>query len=373
MGKIVLFDPLFRGLVNQTKPQVIQIGAVGNAFGKPHTSGVMEVLHNQKYLEKEFEKDGIPVIWSFLLGTGPAISEGLGNGTLDFGCYGDFCGVMGKAKGIRSVALANGGRGQNIYIVVPAGDDQSRSLEDLRGKRVGFLKETYLHLEFEKLLARFGLSEKDFKVSNLGAGEGAAALLSGKLDAYVGSAFFLSFRDQGSVRVIYDSRREKEGFKGGKVVVGREDFVRRFPGITRRVVKAYVKAADWASREENRAEYLRLNTLTGTPFAAVAADHQGDALRDRNNPLLEKFFFDHYSQTVAFSLKRGMIQRSFEVRDWARETFVSEAVRELGLENVWSPEKECGADRAEGAEGTEPAADDLGKAAGWMDSSLFDR
>jgi sulfonate transport system substrate-binding protein len=190
------------------------------------------------------------------------------------------------------------------------------------------------------------------------------------LDAYVGSAFFLSFRDQGSVRVIYDSRRENEEFKGGKVVVGRENFVKRFPDITRRVVKAYVKAAYWASLEENRAEYLRLNTLTGSPFAAVAADHQGDALRDRNNPLLEKFFFDYYSKTVAFSRKRGMIHKSFKVRNWARGTFVSEAVRELGLENVWLAEKKRGTNRAREAK---QVADGLGKAAGWMDSSLFDR
>ncbi len=336
MGKLVFFDKDF---ANERKPLVIQIGAVGNAFGKPHTSGVMEVLHSQKFLETEFEKDGIAVIWSFLVGTGPAINEGLANGSVDFGCYGDLCGVLGKASGIESVALASGGRGTNVYIAVKADDDRNKSFWDLKGKRIGFRKGTPFHLQFEKLLFRHGLVEKDFDIFNVGIAEGTAALLSGKIDAYVGTAYFLSLQAEGFVRIIYDSRQENPSFKGNGVLVGRGEFVRHYPGIVQRVIKAYVKAAYWASDERNRVNFFEINTLKGMSYPAVETDHQGDALKGRKNPLLDDFFFRYFSSAVAFARQRGLIEKVFDVADWADKSFVEAALKDLGLENYWRDEK----------------------------------
>jgi sulfonate transport system substrate-binding protein len=319
----------------QDKPEVIHIGGVGNTFGKPFTAGVLEVLHSQKLLEKEFAKDGIRIDWNFFVGTGPAINEALASGKVDFGAYGDICGVIGKANGIQTTALADGGRGANIYIAVPAADQTTRTLEDLKGKRVGFLKGTYLHLEFERLLAKHHLNESDFQVFNLGQGEGAAALAASRIDAYVGTSYFYSLQQQGTLRVIYDSKKEEGIFQGGSVFVGRNEFIQKYPDVTRRVVKAYVEACHWASRPENREAFLRITTLIGVPYPAVKADYEGTSLRWRNSPLLDETFFRYYTNTVAFAKERELIRNGFDVTQWADPSYVDEAAKELGLEHFW--------------------------------------
>jgi sulfonate transport system substrate-binding protein len=326
----------------QPKPDVIQIGTVGNALGKPHTNRVMEVLHSQKLLEKEFEKDKIPVIWSFLVGTGPAINEALEAGTVDFGHYGDICGIAGKAKGLPTTALALGGRGLNIYIAVPAYDQRTQTLEDLKGKRVGFLSGTYLHLMFEKLLSRHHLTEKDFRIHNLGFAEGTAALLAGHIDAYVDISQVIQLRDQGLVRIIYDSKAEEFGFKGTSVLVGRNEFIQKYPDITRRFIQTYVQAAYWASSEEKREEYFHLNTFNGTSYGALQYDYEGTFLRSRNNPLLDDFFHQTYGEIIRFSKQRGFISRAFDLDEWVDKRFVESAVRELGFEGFWNEHQDAG-------------------------------
>jgi len=331
----LFFDGYHARSIHSPKPPVIQIGAVGNALGKPHTNRAMEVLHSQKLLEKEFEKDGIPIIWSFLVGTGPAINEELADENIDFGHYGNICGVVGKARGIRTRALAMGGRGLNIYIGVPPGDRTTRALGDLRGRRIGLLRETYLHLMFEKLLSRLGLTEDDFNIYNLGFAEGNVALMSGQIDAYVDIYNGINLHDGRRIRTIFDSREEADDFKGSAVLVGREAFIRRYPDITKRLVKAYVRAAHWASLEENRDEYLRMNSLTGISRPSLKFDYEGISLRWRNNPLLDDFFFRSYGETVDFSKRRGWIPEGFDVQKWADRSFLGDAVKDLGLEHFW--------------------------------------
>jgi sulfonate transport system substrate-binding protein len=324
----------------QDKPTVIRIGAVGNAFGKPFASGLMEVLHSQKLLEKEFEKDDIPVEWTFFVGTGPAINEALAAGKIDVGSYGDICGVIGKANGIQITALAGSGRGSNILIAVPATDTTSHSLEDLKGKRIGFLKGTYLHLEFEKLLAIHHLSDSDFQVFNLGNGEGTAALLAGRIDAYVGTSYYryLEQHDH-SLRVVYSSKNDPEDIKGGGLLVGRDEFVHQYPDITRRILKAYLQAAYWASQPKNREAFLRLSTKGGLPYESIKQDYEGTTVRARNNPLLDDYFFNYYTSTVDFSLKHGLIRQGFDVKQWADGTYINAALKELGLEHYWDVKK----------------------------------
>jgi sulfonate transport system substrate-binding protein len=322
----------------QEKPTIIRFGATGNAFGKPFANGLVEVVHSQKLLEQEFEKDGIPVEWSFYVGTGPAVNEALAADKIDFASYGDICGVIGKANGIHITALASSGRGSNIYIAVPGADKTTKTLEDLKGKRVGFLKGTYLHLEFEKLLVLHHLTDNDFQVFNLGSGEGTAALLAGRIDAYVGSSYFLYLEkhDQ-SLRVIYSSKTDSEDIKGGGLIVARDEFIKKYPDITKRVLKAYLKAAYWASQSKNRESFLKLSVLGGLPYEAVKADYEETSVRWRNDPLLDTYFYNYYTSTVDFSLQHGLIRQGFDVKQWADQSYIDSAVKELGWEHYWDP------------------------------------
>ena len=71
-------------------PKVIRLGLVGNAYGKPYTSGPQGYVNDRGLLEKEFAKDGIRIELSYFKGAGPAVNEALASGLADFGAIQGF-------------------------------------------------------------------------------------------------------------------------------------------------------------------------------------------------------------------------------------------------------------------------------------------
>jgi sulfonate transport system substrate-binding protein len=158
-----LITPLIAGpAFAQDKPKVIRLYGQGAGFGKPYGNQVIGVLRDRGLLEKEFEKDGIKVEWTFATGTGPAINEAIANGQTDFANYGGLPNIVGKAAGLPTKILASYGIG-NVYLAVRsnAGVDK---IEDLRGKKVAVAFSTINHLGFERFLDLHKLTAKVLKV-----------------------------------------------------------------------------------------------------------------------------------------------------------------------------------------------------------------
>jgi sulfonate transport system substrate-binding protein len=128
---------LLGALAGADAPTVIRLGVPGVGVGnRPVTGGSSaSTMHLRGMLEKEFQKDGIQITWSFLRGAGPAVNEAYANGLVDFSLLGDLPSIIGKAGGLKTRVLAATSIRQNLYLTVPAGSSV-HSLEDLRGKKV---------------------------------------------------------------------------------------------------------------------------------------------------------------------------------------------------------------------------------------------
>lgn len=319
----------------EKKPKVIYIGsAYGGGYGKPYSSGTVGIIHVQGLLEEEFKKDGIKIEWYFFKGAGPAVNEAVANGTLDFAYQGDLPSIIGKAGGLKTKLIAAGSVRSNVYVAVPS-DSSIVSIKDLKGKKVGVFRGTNAHLTINRILGANNLTEKDLKLYNLGQADADAALSSKDIDAGFYWFNLLNLRTLGLVRIIYSTKEAPDNWKnfGGFLVT--EKFAREYPEIVKRVVKVYVKAAQWGSQEENREELFRLFAKSGTPFSSWKEEHEGDLLKIRNSPLLDEFFFFHYKEGVTFSKEKSLIRNIFDVDKWIDKSYLESALKELGLENYW--------------------------------------
>ncbi len=193
-------------LASAAPPKEIRIAVPDVSAGSSHSGGgVVDVLYTRQLLEKEFANDGITVKWSFFKGAGPVVNEAFANGQVDFAYLGDLAAIIGKSGGLDSRLLAATARGVNHYLGVQPGSG-IKTLEDLKGKRVGIFRGTASQLSFDNALASVGLSEKDLKVINLDFSAALSALAARQIDATWGLAGLFALRDRGLAEIPLSTR-----------------------------------------------------------------------------------------------------------------------------------------------------------------------
>lgn len=317
-------------------PSVIRLGGQGAGFGKPYGTGIIGTLQAKGFVEDEFKADGIKIEWTFFTGTGPAINEAIANKLLDFANYGGLPNIVGKAGGLKTKVVASYGVG-TIYVAARKGLPIA-SIKDLKGRKVAVAKGTINHLSMNRLLADNGLTEKDLQIVHLTAPDQLAALTSGDVDAAFGSINFLGLRDKGIVDIVADTKGPPQPASFFGALTVHEDFAAKYPDHTRRVVKAFVKAAHWSSLEENREALIDLWALSGSPRTAIAEDLEGQDLAQRNNPRIDGFYRTQYADAVAFALENRLIRSSIDLDAWIDASHLDAALKELNLQTFW-PER----------------------------------
>jgi sulfonate transport system substrate-binding protein len=123
------------------------------------------------------------VEWSEF-GSGNLMVEAADAGAVDL-AYGSeippvFAAVSGAA--IKVVGVIRGDVNEQV-VLVPQGSTV-RTVADLKGKRVGYVRATTTHYYLSRMLAEVGLSLADVQLVNLTPSDGLAAFRSGTLDAW---------------------------------------------------------------------------------------------------------------------------------------------------------------------------------------------
>jgi sulfonate transport system substrate-binding protein len=317
------------------KPSVIRVSFPGVGVGnRPVVGGSpFNLLHLRGTLEDEFKNDGVPIKWSFLRGAGPAVNELYANGLDDVSLLGDLPSIVGRAGGLKTRILASAGK-TNLYIVVPT-DSTIKTLNDLRGKRFGVFKGTCLQLSANRIFEANGFSERDVRALNMDTATMKAALITKDIDAGIGTSDIIALRDQGAVRIIYQTKGDPR-FTCNSTVLASDDFVRKYPAYTKRIVRDYVLAAKWITdHQQDLGEALRLWSKSGTPFSNFKEDWSGESIRDKASPLVDPYLVSRYKKNVADAKKYGLIRNTFEIEPWLDTSFLDQVLKEEKLEGEW--------------------------------------
>lgn len=316
----------------EPKPSVIRIGTPAGGYGKPFTTGDLGTVHALGLFEEEFKRDGIAIEWNFLKSTGPGINESFANDTLDFANIGDLPAIAGRAGGLKTRLVAAGGRGTETYVIVP-GDSRVTSVKDLRGKKIGVQKGTYMHAAMDKILHDFGLTEKDLRVLNMDNATMQNAIASKDIDAAFATSVAFDLRNRGVAKIIYSTQTAPESYKNVSAILVSDQFARKYPGITRRLVKVYVKAAVTAAK--NRNESFKLWTKAGSPLATLKEDFNGKTIQFITSPKIDEHLITHYRDSIKYYQEIGLIRKNVDLDKWIDRSFIDAAIKELKAENVW--------------------------------------
>jgi len=338
----VLFTFGFASLTSQARadaPSVIRIGYPGVGIGnRPASFGnAVATLHLRGLLEDEFKKDGIKVQWTFLRGAGPAVNELFANGLLDFSHLGDLPSVVGRASALKYKVLGSSGVRGNIYVSVVA-DSSIKNLKELRGKKVAVQKGTSTHLAALKILESAGLSERDVRLINMDTNTAKSAIVTKDIDAAFGQADYLALQDQGVSRVIFTTKGGDAKLTSNGLFLGSDDFIHKYPEITRRVVKSFVLAAKWlADNEKEPQPIFQLWTKSGNTFSSFKRDWQGENIKYRTSPLVDAYVASRYKLQIDEAKRLGLTKKTFSFEDWVDTSFLNQALKELNLEGYWQP------------------------------------
>ena len=233
---------------------------------------VSMILKQKGWLEKEFVRDGISIVWVQSAGSNKAL-EFLNAGSIDFGS------TAGSAA---LVARINGNPIKSIYVysrpewtaLVTTKDSRVATVADLRGKRVAVTRGTDPHIFLVRALLDAGLSEKDITPVLLQHADGKTALIRGDVDAWAGLDPMMAQAEiEDGARLFF---RKPEANTWGILNV-REQFLKDNPQIVQRVLATYEEA-----RKYSLANYdeLKKALVTATKLPDEVADKQ---LRERTD------------------------------------------------------------------------------------------
>jgi len=321
------------------KPSVIRIAYPGIGIGnRPAVGGSSTaVLHLRGMLEEEFKADGIQVKWSFLRGAGPAVNEAYANGLVDFSLLGDLPSIIGKSGGLKTKILAATAIRGSTYIAVPA-DSSIQNIKDLKGKKVAMFKGTNIQLAINKILRKNGLTERDVRFINMDTATAKAALVTKDIDAAFGGSDWLSLRDRGTARIIYNSRDDDPRFLRHCTFIGSQDFIEKYPDITKRVVKNLVLAAKWISDQDaTPTPVFQLYTKSGVAFSNYKEDLASQSIKVTASPLLDAYISSTYKTNIQEAKRFGLIKNDVDFDSWVDSRFLEQVLKELNLQSYWKP------------------------------------
>lgn len=216
-----------------------------------HYSPTSLVLKEKGFAEKVFEKEGIEIEFVLSQGSNKAL-EFLNSKSVDFGSSAGAAALMAKAKKspIETVYIYS----KPEWTALVSTDEKIKAVEDIKGKKVAATLGTDPYIFLLRALEENGLSAKDVEIVNLQHGDGAAALLSGEVDAWAGlDPHMARIEKEVDANLFF----RNPDFNTYGVLNVRQDFAKKYPEYVKKVIKVYEQARQWAiDNPEETAEIL---------------------------------------------------------------------------------------------------------------------
>lgn len=204
------------------------------------------------YFDEEFADLGVKVnLVEFA--SGGAINEAFASGSVDFAFYGDQPTINGIANNVPVTILGSPMRTETANAILVRADSDISTVEELAGKKVAVTVGTAQHKILLQILDKHGLTEDDIELNNLKNADALTALAAGEIDAVlILEPSVTTYTKNGTARILEDGK----GFVNTSIFVGRTEFVEQYPEITKRYIKALLRAEAW--REENSEEAAQI-------------------------------------------------------------------------------------------------------------------
>lgn len=225
---------------NSENQNVVRIGYQKN--------GPLIILKSLGTLEKSLKPHGYTVEWKEFQ-AGPALTEALNAGSIDFGRTGNAPPIFAQASGAPfTYAVAGKSKYKGSGILVPK-DSSIQTVADLKGKTIGFAKGSSSHFLLISALEKVGLTYEDITPAFLSPGDARVAFEQEKIDAMVvWDPFTSSSEIHSNAKLLIDG----EGLTTDRdFFIANDDFINDNPDIIDLIIEEIAKAADWANQHHD--------------------------------------------------------------------------------------------------------------------------
>lgn len=243
-------------------------------------SPISLVLKEKGWADDFFEKEGIEVEYVLSQGGNKAI-EYLNSKSADFGSMAGGAAFIGKAKGSPLEAVYIFSKPEWIALV--SKDPKVNTVEDLKGKKVAATLGTDMQTFLLRALEVHNVSPEDVDIINLQPGDGAAALLAGDVDAWVGL-------DPNMARLEIDSGAKliyrNVDFNTYGTLNVRKEFAEKYPEYVKEVINLYEKARQYVlENPEETTEILSKEAQIDLDVAKVQMERNDFSYSEPNDDL----------------------------------------------------------------------------------------
>ncbi|KAA0972158.1 aliphatic sulfonate ABC transporter substrate-binding protein [Aureimonas fodinaquatilis] len=310
----------------QEYPATVKIGAT--APGSPKF-----IWHQHHgWLEEALKPHGVTVEWYPFVDGGGALVTALGSGGID---------VAYNAGS--SPALRIGAIHPNVNLiavdnyepfgapsVVVAADSPIKTIEDLKGKRIGFPQGTVRHTTLAKVLDSVGLSLKDVETLHMAFDTSGPALVRGDIDALVeGETTVAELIDRGAARLLVDGNQHPE-WSSPTVILTRTDYTERYPELIKTLLEVDLRISQWA--DANKDEALAVFAeQTKTNIGSLQRRYSHDVLYQ--DPIITDKAIAVLKTEEVFLRDAGLINGTVDYDRWVNDSTIKQVYSEAGLIN----------------------------------------
>ena len=207
------------------------------------------VLRKQGWLEEAFK--GTTIKWVYSAGSSNALNFLQGN-AVDFGSTAGSAALLSRANGNPIKAVYIYEQPEWTALVV-ARDSTAKDITDLKGNKIAAQKGTDPYFFLLRTLKGAGLSQTDIQYVNLPHADGRTAVERGQVDAWAGLDPHMAASElQAGSKLIY---RNKE-FNTYGFLNAREEFLRKYPQTTKKVIELYERAKKWIVDDPDKAAQI---------------------------------------------------------------------------------------------------------------------
>ncbi|MFW2499849.1 ABC transporter substrate-binding protein [Clostridium diolis] len=303
----------------KSSEKTVRIGFPGT---QNFIGGVGGVAEEKKYIENELEKVGYKVEYKPFAAAGPAVNEALTAKEIDIAIYADFPGILSKSKGVETSLIGIADNYITSAIIVKA-DSPISSVKDLKGKKIGFAKGTYMQKYLYQILEANNIAQSDVELIN--TTDFDSALQGGSIDALVvtDTQEAIQVLSKKTAKTI-DTSKDNPDITAQSVIVGNSKFLSENKEAAVALFKALKEAKTFM--RENTDEVYDVLTKSGLNKEATKS------LYGKDNGKFDYVSFKvddeakkKINDSKKFMLDNQLITKDFDTDKWIDNSFYEEA------------------------------------------------
>lgn len=292
-------------------------------------------IEQKGWLEEEFKKDGIKIEFYPFMGGGQEAMIALTSGSLEFVYTGVNPSLRTASAGadVQLIALSRFSPDPIGPTVIVREDSKIKSVIDLKGKKVAYLKGTGSHGNIVKLLRTEGLTTNDIDSLHLALEASIPALIRGDIDAVTSDEStiekFVSsgIAEKGGLRIV-KSEKDIKWWTSPSAIQVRGDFARKHPDIVKRFLKIDLKAAEWGEANPDEAIKIFADATQSTD-KAVRLKYYADNTSFYIYPKLTNESILAFKEHEEFMNETGLLEGKVDYNSWVDKSYQDSVFLEL--------------------------------------------